>query len=374
MGKKKKYYVLFALVVCLALFGCENEAGKSPDVSNEKVEDKISIPKESNDKFAYRQLDDEGKQIYDELYYTIKNHEEEIEVSSLDEEKVDTAFDYVLKDHPEIFWCDSYKCVRYMAAGKTVSLEVEPIYSMTIEEAGELEKQIELEVQGYIDGINGNMDGYEKAKFIYTKMIEDINYNTASENNQNIISAFINKETVCQGFAKAFQYLMYKLDIECTLVRGKANGDSHVWNLIKLDDEYYYVDVTWGSTNFEDDEYNEKYVNYNYFCITTEEICKNHEITETMEVPECVSITNNYFVREGRYFTEFDIDKIGTVITQAIQNNEVEIALKASTEEVFKEITNYLIDERHIFDYYSTNSSISFSKSKFYNALIIFFE
>ena len=245
---------------------------------------------------------------------------------------------------------------------------------MTIEEAGELEKQIELEAQGYIDGINGNMDGYEKAKFIYTKMIEDINYNTASENNQNIISAFINKETVCQGFAKAFQYLMYKLDIECTLVRGKANGDSHVWNLIKLDDEYYYVDVTWGSTNFEDDEYNEKYVNYNYFCITTEEICKNHEITETMEVPECVSITNNYFVREGRYFTEFDIDKIGTVITQAIQNNEVEIALKASTEEVFKEITNYLIDERHIFDYYSTNSSISFSKSKFYNVLIIFFE
>ena len=37
------------------------------------------------------------------------------------------------------------------------------------------------------------------------------------------------------------------LDIECTVVHGASHGgaDEHAWNMVRLDGEWYCVDVTW---------------------------------------------------------------------------------------------------------------------------------
>ena len=69
-----------------------------------------------------------------------------------------------------------------------------------------------------------------------------VNYDLNAENNQNIISVFLEGRTVCQGYACATKYLMDLLDIPCTIVTGTANGEPHAWNLIELDGAYYYMD------------------------------------------------------------------------------------------------------------------------------------
>ena len=51
-------------------------------------------------------------------------------------------------------------------------------------------------------------------------------------------------EVVCEGYAKAFQYLCDLSDIECYLVTGDMNGGGHMWNVIPLDGANYLVDVT----------------------------------------------------------------------------------------------------------------------------------
>lgn len=51
----------------------------------------------------------------------------------------------------------------------------------------------------------------------------------------------------CWGYASTFQLFMELLDIECIIVYGLPNGSGvqHVWNMVRLDGEWYCVDAAW---------------------------------------------------------------------------------------------------------------------------------
>lgn len=51
----------------------------------------------------------------------------------------------------------------------------------------------------------------------------------------------LNNLAVCSGYASAFQLLMSFADINCEYVY----TDSHAWNLVQLEEEWYHIDVTW---------------------------------------------------------------------------------------------------------------------------------
>ena len=73
---------------------------------------------------------------------------------------------------------------------------------------------------------------------------------------QNIYSVFVNQRSVCAGYSKATQYLsgeagrlLYLCD------RRKQEGNqSHAWNLVLCEGDYYYVDTTWGDPVFQSEE------------------------------------------------------------------------------------------------------------------------
>lgn len=62
---------------------------------------------------------------------------------------------------------------------------------------------------------------------------------------QTAYGALINKEAVCEGYAKAYKLLLNAMGIECDVV---INAE-HAWNVVKLDGEWYLVDVTNDDTN-----------------------------------------------------------------------------------------------------------------------------
>lgn len=49
---------------------------------------------------------------------------------------------------------------------------------------------------------------------------------------------------VCEGYAKAFQYLCDLGGLTCYTVTGTMSGSAHMWNIVKLDGKNYLVDVT----------------------------------------------------------------------------------------------------------------------------------
>ncbi len=67
---------------------------------------------------------------------------------------------------------------------------------------------------------------------------------------QSAYSGLVMNKTVCAGYARSFSYIMTRLGIPCYLCTGYA-GEAHGWNIIRLEGDYYNVDVTWDDTSTE---------------------------------------------------------------------------------------------------------------------------
>ena len=93
---------------------------------------------------------------------------------------------------------------------------------------------------------------YNKILKLHNILANSIEYNSTSDkkNSHNIYGALINRKTVCEGYAKSLKYMLDSLNIECILVSGNATNstgktESHMWNYVKLNDNWYGVDITW---------------------------------------------------------------------------------------------------------------------------------
>ena len=84
----------------------------------------------------------------------------------------------------------------------------------------------------------------EKAKIIADWMIENISYEDNEEAN-TAYGALINKKAVCDGYAKAYDFLCKKAGLETIYVLSNESTMNHAWNMIRIEDKWYHIDVTW---------------------------------------------------------------------------------------------------------------------------------
>lgn len=72
---------------------------------------------------------------------------------------------------------------------------------------------------------NKKLDAYENIKLVHDYLVESIEYdeNMLQDNIYNLYGALINKKSVCEGYAKAFKYLMDSINIPCTIVIRSSN-------------------------------------------------------------------------------------------------------------------------------------------------------
>ena len=86
---------------------------------------------------------------------------------------------------------------------------------------------------------------------------------------------------VCQSYALAYDMMLKMAGIDCLYITGEAGGESHAWNLVRLEGEWYHVDVTW-------DDPAPGSETRKYFCVTDEIMRKDHTWEKGSGVmPEC---------------------------------------------------------------------------------------
>ena len=209
-----------------------------------------------------------------------------------------------------------------------------------------MQAQIDASVEQMLSGISITDSDYDKAKYVYETLIQNVDYVPEAENNQNICSVFIGGRSVCQGYAKAMQYLLQQKGMEALLVTGFTNQEGHAWNLVRVNGAYYYLDPTWGDASYtfsgEDSSYVGKNppINYDYFLVTTEEISKTHQIDMEEKLPLCDSTSDNYYVREGLYLENYDEERLRTIFEAGYEQDSHYITLKCSNDEVFSVLKN----------------------------------
>ena len=107
---------------------------------------------------------------------------------------------------------------------------------------------------------------------IHDYLVRHIDYEEQEDTIYNAYDAMIKGKTICSGYTEAFKTFMDFLGIENTTISGTAGDQQHIWNAVKLDGEWYQVDVTWddpvGSTDAG--------VDHAYFNITDSDMAIDH--------------------------------------------------------------------------------------------------
>ena len=342
------------------------------DVEQAPAEAVDGLKEEQTQSFHYNRLSEPEQKLYGEILYILQEHLEDIQISTTDSGEVEKVFQCVLNDHPEIFYVEGYTLTRYALGEELKMMTLSGTYSMTPETIEAKKQLIDSYVnQCFMSLPTGDGSQYAIARYVYEYLIENTEYDAGAPDNQNICSVFITHRSVCQGYAKATQYLLQKAGIEATLIMGTVqNGEGHAWNLVKLDGENYFMDTTWGDASYQMTEGSVQNagslppINYDYLCVTTGQLSKTHTIEEVVPVPVCTAMTDNYYVREGLYFTELSKDRITDVFARAYERQSSYVTLKCSSREVYEEIRRFLIEEQGIFEFLNPDTgTVSYAEN-----------
>ena len=317
---------------------------------------------------------------YGDIEKILGNYQFQVELSKegleagLTEESIDRIFQCVLNDHPELFYVDGYSYTKYTRYGledKIDSIEFSGRYSMEQETAALHRKQIQEAVGRILAGIDSDADEYEKVKYVYDTLIRETDYQLDAPDNQNIYSVFVNHLSVCQGYAKATQYLLNRLGVECVLVLGTVNnGEGHAWNLVNVDGCYYYVDTTWGDASYQPEEngssatFSKPEINYDYLNVTTAELVRTHTIGGEVPMPVCNATAANYYVKEGALFSDYDREQMASLFDRKLSEGMTDVTIKCSSFDCYQEVIEALIDRQDIFRYLSgMGDTVAYTKN-----------
>lgn len=377
--KRKGLLWLFVIPVLLIGFGIGVFWGRQPDAPQEVGHTNYT----SLETYAYSTLNDQEKQVYDQMVYAIENREEYVSLATTDQDEMQKVYWAVRYDHCEYFWTDSYRYEVFTNRnGEVTALYFRPQYTMDEEEQEKYQKEIEAAAAEMLSGISQDATDYEKALYVYTTLIRETEYSEEAPNNQNIISTFLNHQTVCQGYSYGAQYLLNILGVPCTTICGTADGVNHSWNLIRMDGDYYYMDVTWGETEYwtamdEESEMQvqDDVINYSYFGVSDEDtnFMQRHQAFDYVPLPECSATRDNYFVHEGLYFDQWDSEAVGSAIRHAYERGESAVFLKFSDESLYARAFTYLIEENNWSRYCDLNQ-ISYIDGFDTNVLMLRFD
>lgn len=315
-------------------------------------------------RYFFDRLDADRQCWYLDIYRILTGMEEDGELSgeqieTLGEDGIDGVFQCVMNDHPELFYVKGYTYTLYSYGSKVARIGFAGTYTVDAAERERRQERIEAAAEECLSYLNPDASDYTKVKYVYDYVILNTDYDRQAADNQNICSVFLGRKSVCQGYAKAVQYLLDKLGIPCTLVNGKVHsGESHAWNLVMIDGEWYYVDATWGDASYQITEGTDVInsaslpsINYDYLCVTTEQLLKTHEIDSILAMPECTSMDANYYVREGAYFTAYEEAGVRAFFERGYEEDRRDITLKCSEASVYNTFLEQLITEQKIFDF-----------------------
>ena len=240
----------------------------------------------------------------------------------------------VLYDNPLFFYVNQTVIKMTGEPGYWILL---PEFLYANREINEITKQIRKVVDKVaIKANNFKSNEFKLEKYLHDSVVKSVAYDYDSLQQEDcfdahsIVGAFLHNKAVCEGIAKAFKLLCNEFGIKCIVVLGKADKEGdfsgnkyHAWNLVKIGDESYHVDVTWD--NMYDTEIH--HISYDYFNVTTKDILKDHQPIGG-PLPPCDSTRLNYF-----YSTKSFVSTYSEIVELMYTRfNAKEIMFKANTD------------------------------------------
>lgn len=311
----------------------------------------VAQSEEGHQEYYFKQLTKEEQRVYRELLKGIRAREKEFYLTISDDDSIDRSYHAVLKDHPEIFWVHNREKIYKTTYSDSDYCVFTPGYTYTDGEIDEIQTAMEQSFQEVRALIPEDASDYEKVRIVYTYVIDHTQYQTG-EDDQSIAGVFWKKSAVCAGYAGAVQYLLERLDIPCIYVDGSTKGstEGHAWDIVKIGQEYYYVDATNGDQpdflNGDAAQLEEhKTIIYDYLCPFPEEYEKTYTPSEELTVPACTAKDLDFYVLNQGYFEDYSWQDIYDYCKMRLDNGAAVVRFKFGSQEAFSEACQELLDD-----------------------------
>lgn len=339
-------------------------ARQSAGLTNASI---LSCMKELESRYAYSVLESELRQLYAEMYLVLNNYATSVPLCSTNLTDVKYVAECLYVDCPEFFYHTGYEYVISRLNDNVVKIEYTPCYSFSASGIEEMKSVINGYTANCLAGIDTSWEDYYKVQYIYEYLILYTDYDETVEHNQTICSVAMDSRSVCLGYARMMQYLLQELDIQTAIVIGKTKDNvSHAWDLVKLGNAYYYVDPTWGDASYRQADAEEILtgINYDYLCVTTDEITRTHEIDSSVPLPRCVFIYDNYFVRNNCVISSIGIEQFDRAFGSAYKSSG-SYSIKCENESIFRDTEKFLIEEGNIYRFLQDpNRPVRYTKNE----------
>ena len=311
----------------------------------------VAQSEEGHQEYYFKQLTEEEQRVYRELLKGIRAREKEFYLTISDDDSIDRSYHAVLKDHPEIFWVHNREKIYKTTYSDSDYCVFTPGYTYTDSEIDKIQTAMEQSFQEVRALIPEDAGDYEKVRIVYTYVIDHTQYQTG-EDDQSIAGVFWKKSAVCAGYAGAVQYLLERLDIPCIYVDGSTKGstEGHAWDIVKIGQEYYYVDATNGDQpdflNGDAAQLEEhKTIIYDYLCPFPEEYERTYTPSEELTVPACTAKNLDFYVLNQGYFEDYSWQDIYDYCKMRMDNGAAVVRFKFGSQESFSEACQELLDD-----------------------------
>ena len=275
----KIFNVCIAMIIFMMICNCYNIHAEERDnqdttySANGVVQNGISIVQVENDETVdkinssdenicvYNTIIEAGQYIRDSMELRVeevcfKYRSSSEETDKLVADIMREALKYTGKSKDGDYLMFQYSGYTYTMTGiqenddflYTIELHIN--YYTTKQQEDELDKKIDAVLTEL--ALDGKTQ-YEKIYEIYSYICRNVSYDYNNLENDDYIlkytayAAMINGTAVCQGYSNLFYRMALEAGLQARIVAGKANNEPHSWNIVEVDEMFYFLDTTWDS-------------------------------------------------------------------------------------------------------------------------------
>jgi len=324
--------------------------------------------------YAFHQLTETEQKLYGLLYNGAVTWAESVVVPQelgLTPNEGYRVMDCMLADHPEIFWLGEGYRAKKTAGDPGILVEFIYTYALDRQTADAWQGAIDAAVGRFLAMVENISNDYERALAAHSWLTENATYAkdiadrymestefTPEESSElaiytSIYGPLVRQTGICSGFAHAYQYLCGKMGFECTYISVEADGVGHAVNLLQLEGQSAFVDVTYDVANPEDRWMDGSPIRkIEHFGLNDELFDRLYTLRSPIAPPQCPGLALHAISRQYGYFAgEYEDIKqsMGRRLREGLRGDVTQVTFQFQNRELFNTVIERFINAREVF-------------------------
>lgn len=242
--------------------------------------------------------------VQQNTYYAVKRGLQSLsssfQIPRLEGKELTDIYFLLRLDCPEIFYTVNFKYRYYQESG---NVEMIPEYLFDKNKIKDHQKAMKARVEK-LSRPAAKLSETEKLLYIHDFICQNVRYDKLKKAySHEIIGPLGQGVGVCEGIAKSVKILCDALGIWCIVAISEANPEKnikyrHAWNVVRIQGQYYHLDVTFDNTLSSPEM-----IRYDYFNLCDKQFFRDHEPV-IWKVPSCIDGDHFYYKEKKLSFTK----------------------------------------------------------------------